>query len=273
MNNKVVVVTGANKGIGLQIVKSILLQAPQSQPLTVYLCSRDSSRGKKALEDVLQGKSVGDHVVKVGDLDISNQESIRKFVDRVESESGKTDILINNAGVAISGNKFDREVVDYAFNTNYHGTKNVIQSFIPLLKKSTEARIVNVGSTAGRSGIITDPSVLARFTKDDLTEEELEKAVADFKNDVSAGDYAKKGWPATGYGMSKLALQAYTRIAARENPGMLINNCCPGYVKTDMAPGGVKTLEQGAKTPVMLALDDINNVTGEFWRDGRVQVW
>lgn len=62
-------------------------------------------------------------------------------------------------------------------------------------------------------------------------------------------------------------------MLARTHPDVAINSCCPGYVKTDMAPGGANPPEVGAKTPVQLAIGEVGGKTGEFWRDGRVAPW
>ncbi|KAL7415320.1 hypothetical protein BDY24DRAFT_382547 [Mrakia frigida] len=271
--SKVIVVTGANKSIGLAIVRQLLLKAPPNPRLKIYLCSRDSSRGQAALES-LKGQEKG-HEVVLGELDVGDEsgESARRLKERLEKEDGKIDVLVSNAGVATSGPDFNREILDWTFAVNYHGTKKVIQTLLPLVEKAPEPRLVTVTSMAGFSGLIKDEKVRERFTKEDLTEEELETAIQEFKDAVSKGTWEKEGWPSSAYGMSKLSLNAYCFLLARKYPKISINTCCPGWVKTDMAPKGTKTPDQGAQTPVKLALDDLGGVTGKWWQDERVKPW
>ena len=97
----------------------------------------------------------------------------------------------------------------------------------------------------------------------------------EFTAAVSNGKEKELGWPSAAYAVSKAGVTGMTRVVAKqEEGGRLINACCPGYVVTDMTRGGgMKTVDEGARTPVMLALDDIGGKTGEFWRDERVMEW
>lgn len=113
------------------------------------------------------------------------------------------DILIGNAGIAISGDKFDVDVVRDAFAVNYWGNKRTTEAFLPLLKKADSPRIVNVASTAGLSSLIKSDRLRERFTKPDLTIPELETAIKDFEAAVEKGTWKEDGWPSSGYGMSK----------------------------------------------------------------------
>lgn len=102
----------------------------------------------------------------------------------------------------------------------------------------------------------------------------------EFVSAVEKGRESEEGWPSSAYAVSKSGVTGMTRAVAREEEergggkGVLINSCCPGYVDTDMTRGkGVRSVDEGARTPVMLALGDVGGVSGEFWRDGRVVEW
>ena len=100
----------------------------------------------------------------------------------------------------------------------------------------------------------------------------------DFASAVDKGKEKESGFPSAGYAVSKAGLIGATRamaFAAKESgSGVLINSCCPGYVNTDMSKGnGTLTPDQGAQTPVLLALRDINGQTGLFWRNEVVAEW
>ena len=100
----------------------------------------------------------------------------------------------------------------------------------------------------------------------------------EFKSAVKAGNEKEQGWPSTAYSVSKAGMTGITKAIAREEQKRggkkLINACCPGYVDTDMTKHrGYKTPDQGAQTPVMLAIGEIGGQTGEFWQDERVVEW
>jgi len=99
-----------------------------------------------------------------------------------------------------------------------------------------------------------------------------------FVDDVKAGRHAEEGWPSAAYSVSKAGVIAMTKAVAlqekEDGKGRLINVCCPGYVKTDMTKGGgVKTVDEGAKTPVMLAVGEFGGKTGEFWQSEKILKW
>ena len=110
-------------------------------------------------------------------------------------------------------------------------------------------------------------------TVDDVT-----SLMVQFTHAVELGQEKEKGWPSAAYAVSKSGITGMTRAIALEErkngTGILVNSCCPGYVVTDMTKHrGSKTVDEGAKTPVMLALGDIGGVVGEFWQNEKVIEW
>ena len=116
--SRIAAVTGANKGIGLAIVRNLALQYPSSAfnngPLLIYLCARDKGRGEdavKALEDDAQlkkAKALVQHggltTVKYHGLDVSKTKSILDFAGFLEKEHPEgIDMVVNNAGIAMNG--------------------------------------------------------------------------------------------------------------------------------------------------------------------------
>ena len=90
--------------------------------------------------------------------------------------------------------------------------------------------------------------------------------------------FKAEGWPSAAYAVSKAGEIAFTKaiaVEAKKNgKNVLVNACCPGYVNTDMTKGnGVKTVDEGAKTPVMLALGEIGGKGGEFWQHEKIIEW
>ena len=99
-----------------------------------------------------------------------------------------------------------------------------------------------------------------------------------FTHAVELENQEEEGWPSAAYAVSKTGIIGMTRAIAKEEQqkdrGVLVNSCCPGFVKTDMTKGrGMKTVDQGAETPVMLALGDIGGKSAEFWEKMKPSEW
>jgi carbonyl reductase 1 len=139
---------------------------------------------------------------------------------------------------------------------------------LPLLRKSTSPRIVNVASQAGLLRILPSREKVEAFTSPTLTVDEISDMMKHFIESVQQGKHAAEGWPNTCYGTSKLAVIALTRVLAKNEPGILINACCPGYCSTDMSSHrGTRSAEEGARTPAFLAMLPDGGPTGKFFYD------
>ncbi|TKA73300.1 hypothetical protein B0A49_04546 [Cryomyces minteri] len=287
--NRVAAVTGANKGIGLAIVRNLALQYPKSPyhdgPFLIYLTARDQNRGEQALQSLHSDSELkrakvlaqdgGDATIRYHQLDISDTGSITAFADYLKKEHPEgIDFVINNAGIAMQG--FDNNVVKETLHCNYYGTLTATQAFLPLLKSN--GRLVNVSSMSGKLNKYT-PALRDRFLSAAATSPAAVTSLMEaFETAVAAGNEKEHGWPSAAYAVSKAGVTAMTKAVALEEKkrgrGVLVNACCPGYVKTDMTRGGgSKTVDEGARTPVMLALEDVGGVTGQFWQNEKVIEW
>lgn len=273
------VVTGANKGIGLETVRQLA-----SQGVRVVLTARDERRGMEATS-VLHGLGLSNVVYhQLNVLDPVSIENLAKFI---KTAFGRLDILVNNAGASgvvvdedglralnidptswLSGKatnlvqgviKQTYEKAEECLNTNYYGVKRLTEALLPMLQLSTSgARIVNVSSLRGELKRI--PSEHTRNELADietLTEEKLDAILKRFLHDLKQGELAANEWSIMlpSYSISKAILNAYTRILAKKHPKMCINCVHPGYVNTDLNwHTGTMTVEEGAEGPVMLAL-------------------
>jgi len=188
------------------------------------------------------------------------------------------DVLINNAAIAYK-RASTAPFIEQATNTlktNFTGTLNVTRALLPLVRSG--GRIVMVSSTAGKLSIVKR-HLQEQFSSDTLTEQQLVSLMDQFMQDVAAGNHEAKGWPTTAYGVSKVGMTAFTKIIARElssggQTDILANACCPGWVRTDMAGyNAPKSPDQGAETPVYLAMLPPNSPTGEFWHEKTVVSW
>lgn len=240
IDKKIVVVTGANRGIGFETCKQLAKNSFQ-----VILTSRDEDKGFavcKQLQD--EGLTVQFH-----QLDVSDSESIDHFREFIEGECGRCDVLINNAGifpdsVNASANDWPSVLVApiddvrAAMEVNVYGPMLLCQAFVPLMKKHNYGRIVNLSSGMGQ-----------------LT-------------------HMDGNCPA--YRISKTALNALTRIVSQETMehNILVNSMCPGWVKTDMGgEGATRELAEGADTAVWLAMLPDDGPRGKFFRDRKEFEW
>ncbi|XP_010555588.1 PREDICTED: carbonyl reductase [NADPH] 1 [Tarenaya hassleriana] len=272
----VAVVTGANRGIGFEMVRQLA-----GHGLTVILTSRDDGVGLEAAK-VLQE---GGFNVDVHQLDILDPSSIEEFCQWITEKYGGVDVLINNAGVNYNvGSDNSVGHAEMVISTNYYGTKNIIKAMLPLMRPSAPgARIVNVtsrlGRLNGRHSKLENDAVRAMLNSiDSLTEEAIDKLVSDFLKQVEDGTWESGGWPHsfTDYAVSKMAVNAYTRVLAKEllerpeGEKIYVNCFCPGWVKTAMTGyAGHISAEDGADTGVWLVLLPDQAITGKFFAERR----
>ena len=268
---KVALVTGGNKGIGFQIAKH--LGAHGYNVKTIIGC-RNVDLGEAAAKEL---QSAGCDVV-FRQLDICDPSSIERVRASLEVEFGHLDILVNNAAIAFKESDPTpfKEQARPTIMTNFFGTLDVTRAMLPLLRKSSAARIVNIASFTGHLNILHNEGTKAKFTSPTLKVVELESLMREFVTDVEAGTHSKNGWPDTCYGMSKLGVIALTKVIAREERMILVNACCPGNCATDMTSmRGRKTAEGGSRTPTMLALqpEEQSEPSGKFFIDEVEVVW
>ena len=274
---KVAVVTGANKGIGLAIVKNLIPKFNGD----VYLTSRNVTLGQESVEKL---KSQGLEP-KFHQLDINKEESVVKLRDHIKEKYGGIDVLINNAGIAFKVAATDPFGVQarVTVDTNYYGTKRVCDILFPILKSG--ARVVNMSSSCGFLGQIRgdgDKAVALRkrFAESGrtMTVDKLDSLMEDFIKHAELGDHQDYGFPNSAYNMSKIGVSALTRIQQREakTDGIVINHVHPGYVDTDMTSHkGPLTTDEGSVSSIFAAtLPADTDIKGQYiWKDCSIVDW
>ena len=250
MKNKVVIITGANRGIGKEAAKEIAKIGAK-----VYMACRSLDSANEAKEKIIKG--TGNHNVLVKHLDLASADSIINFAKQFKKEESKLDVLINNAGISSGSKKLNDAGVELTFAINVLGHHYLTKLLIDLLEKSSPSRIINVASEYA-GGL-------------DL-------------NDIN---YDKRSYGTTAaYKQSKQANRMLTREWAKRvvDKNISIYSMTPGWVpntdlfreqstfnkvviKTVGAVGG-RSVEQGADTIVWLASSDkIEGSNGGFFKD------
>lgn len=229
---KIALVTGTNRGIGLEISRQLATKG-----ITVIMTARNMLAGRPRVNEFRQQwKHVWYH-----QLDVTDENSIQDAYEYMNNRWGKLDILINNAGIFLDDGKsffdLDLDSMRSTMETNLYGPMKLVQVMLPLLKKSDDARIINVSSTMGQ--------------------------------------FSALGERSCAYRISKTALNAMTVILAAEISayGIKVNSVHPGWVRTDMGgANATKSIEEGADTAVWVATaDEIPN--GRFIADRKVIDW
>lgn len=256
-----ILVTGANKGIGLAIVTAIL---EQHDDTFVLLGARDLERGQAARAGLLAAHPGWSDRVEVVALDVASDASVaaaaRQLAARFEGEAAPLYALVNNAGIGLDGTE-PRRVIE----VNTLGVRRVCEAFLPRLHPEG-GRIVNVTSASGplfvrscspeRQRLLTDPAI---------TWARLEALIDEYLGLRGAAAFAEHGLgDGDPYGFSKACANAYTLLLAREHPGLRINACTPGFIETDLtrpyaessgkSPSamGMKPPAEGARAPMVL---------------------
>ncbi|ONI22967.1 hypothetical protein PRUPE_2G161100 [Prunus persica] len=256
------VVTGANKGIGLETVRQLA-----SNGFTVVLTARDEKRGLEAVEKLKESGLSGQVVFH--QLDVANPATVASLAEFIKTQFGKLDILERGE---VDWNKLKIETYELAeecLQINYYGAKKTAEALIPLLQLSDSPRIVNVSSSLGKLKNIPSDWAKGVFTDaDNLTEEGVVEVLTELLKAFKEGSLESKGWPSSlsAYIVSKAALNAYTRILAKKYPDIRINSVCPGFVKTDLnSNAGVLPVEEGGARVVSIALLPNDGPSGSFF--------
>ena len=241
-DKKVALITGANKGIGKEIARQL-----GALGMTVLIGARDPQRGEEAAAELRASGADAQALI----LDVTDPATIDAAAAKIESDYGRLDVLVNNAGISADGGPSSALTLTLAnlrrtYETNVFGVFSVTQAFVPLLKKSPAGRIVNLSSGLGSLTQNSDPG----------WEHAPVKPLA--------------------YNSSKAALNMMTVIfadALQDTP-IKVNAADPGYTATDLnRHSGPRTVEQGATEPVRLATLPEDGPTGGYFDENGVVPW
>jgi NAD(P)-dependent dehydrogenase (short-subunit alcohol dehydrogenase family) len=227
--SKIVLVTGGNRGIGFAIAQGLLQKGCE-----VIITARSLDKAQESAEKL---QALGK--ITPIELDVTDDHSIAQAGENLRQQVNQLDILINNAGIypdeGVNILTISRDLLESTLNANTFGAIRMVQTFLPLLEKSQDARVINVSSGYG----------------------EINGLSADVPS----------------YCLSKLALNGATIMLAQalRSKEIAVNAMCPGWVRTDMGGAAAsRSPEQGADTAIWLATEASRNETGKFWRDRKI---
>jgi NAD(P)-dependent dehydrogenase (short-subunit alcohol dehydrogenase family) len=234
MKDRVVVVTGGNRGIGLEICHQLA-----KLDFTVVLTSRLEKDGLEAVTDFNKRKLP----VHYHPLDVTNATQILKLKDFLTKKFGRCDGLVNNAGIFLEskdGTFFNTDVstLRQTMETNVYGPYLLCQTLVPLMKENDYGRIVNISSGLGQL------------------------------NDMGGA------YPAYRMSKTAINTITRVLAAELAGTNILVNSMCPGWVKTRMGgTGAIRPVEEGADTAVWLTALPDGGPTGKIFRDRKEVPW
>jgi NAD(P)-dependent dehydrogenase (short-subunit alcohol dehydrogenase family) len=235
-DKKIALVTGANKGLGLEIVKQLAAKG-----YTVLLAAREDKAKEPATALVAEGLDV----IPVR-LDVTKLQDIANAAAMIEDKFGKLDVLVNNAGVMLEAKQSTAAELRETYEANVIGPFELTRHLLPLLKNSPAGRIVNQSSILGSLAT------------------------------MASGAGSASGFLFAGYSSSKAALNMLTVVLSEQLKGtnIKVNTAHPGWVKTDMGGQGAQLeVDEGAKTAVELATLGEDGPTGSFQHLGKTLPW
>lgn len=232
-HQRIALITGANRGIGLETAQQLARRG-----FHVIIAARDEGSGRQSVKTIEAAAGKATFL----SLDVSNSRSIREAASRFAAIADHLDVLINNAGIypdeGFNILTVARERMVETLQTNTLGALEVTQAFLPYLRRSSAARVINLSSGYGQlDGLSPDvPS----------------------------------------YCLSKLAINGLTIMLAKALGAdhIAVNSMCPGWVRTDMGgPKATRSVEEGADTAVWLADVAPQEFTGKFFRSREEIPW
>ncbi len=240
----IALITGSNKGMGFEAAHQLA-----KQDIHVLIGARNAEKGQAAVKSLSDEGLSAEFLL----LDMTDEESVKNAAQAVAKQHGKLDILINNAGI---NPEYAREIFTFEelpldlmkqiYQTNVFGAFLAIREFLPLLRKSTAGRIVNVSSSVGS-----------------LT-------------DQSNPESPYYGINTVAYNTSKTALNALTVQLAKQlsDTTIKVNSICPGWVKTDLgSEAAPRTVNEGVRIIVQLATLGEDGASGGFFNEDGVIPW
>ena len=263
----VVLITGSNKGIGLEAVRQLSDQRPSA---TILLGTRSLANGDAAIASLRQlpEKAAAYTNIRPLAIDVTDAASIARAVEEVKATFGRLDVLVNNSGLLAFGEHDSR--LQEVFAVNLYGLRAVTLAFLPLLPPA--GLIINVSSETGSWATHACAADIQQRLLDPttLTWEAVDELAAQYMK----GDRSSQ-WPAPSlscYTVSKALVSAWSRCFALQHPEVQVAVVTPGWCQTDGSKGtGPRTAAQGGASIIWPITHPFTS--GHFYQDGQEVGW
>lgn len=280
---KVIVVTGANRGIGYGIIETF---CKLNSDNLLVLTSRNKEKGNETLEKLKSQYPNSKHNLFMEELDILDKSSISDFVTRFRQKFRFANILYNNAGILNRNPPIDKTIrekdIQKTFSSNVWGLNDLTEEMIPYIRNG--GHIINMSTEL--AFMTFSKALRDRFLDENLTKEDLEKLYKEYHDAFVNNKLDETGWQDNKkeygcYPTSKVFLNSYTKILSKRlNKGgnnIKVNAVSPGWCKTDMGGSNApRDYLKGAETPVWLAsFSEEKNpeLTGDFYYEKKKLKW
>ena len=276
-----ILITGANKGIGLAIAKKVLTDSGDT---FVYLGVRDEARGESALKALTDMCSEWKGRMELLLIDPASDSSVAAAQSKLEAAKVELYGIVNNAG---SFMKFSDML-----NLHLYGPKRVNDAFLRLLTPRG-GRIVNISSGGAPTCVAKcRDDRKALLSSSDLTWEQIDGLAREVDailqtlpvgaDDAAVLEATGVAWGLDGYGFSKALVNCYTAMLQKQHPSLIVSSCNPGFIETDLsrpyaeesgktpAALGMQPVEQGAVVPCKLLFEELSGRGLYYGSDGKV---
>lgn len=246
---RVVAITGANRGLGLGLAQSL---ATHGSDVKIVLCCRDQFKGRDAINNLVNQHPHLAGRVQFAQLEVGNTESHNSFINYIKRQYGEIDAIVNNAGILYKDTNTETFRTKFweTDRTNYSGTKALTEALLSQNLIAEDGQIINLGSRLANPAGIADKEFKTRLETANSVSE-IDQIYTDFTNVLASdqklpGEFFKSTLPFPEYSFLKILLHRWAFILGQSQnvlqKKIRINSVCPGWVKTDLG-GSMATLE------------------------------
>ena len=269
---KIVLITGASRGIGYSLVEKLL---EKKVKLRVIMTCRDDEKGQQLYKDLCEKYPEEAERFFYHQLDITDEASITALIDFIKKTFKKFDYLVNNAGYSSVGRDFNEQICEDTFKVNFNGTINFTEKLFGTFNKN--GKIIFVTSKSGTLAKLKNENLISKF-KNAKNVDDILKLSEKFKKTIPEEKTEADGWYKNCFAMSKLFLNFYAKLVIKKREisreSIAVYAVHPGWCKTEMG-GEHAPLEVGEgadKIIYLLELPDTVNkdFQGKFFDDNKV---
>ena len=262
-SRKILLVTGANRGIGLEIIDTLL---EKKTKLRLIMTARNDELGQQKYNELCEKYPEDKERFFYHQLDITNEESITELINWIKTTFKKIDYLCNNAGVSNKGTDFNIETFNFTFNTNVYGTINFIDKMLTSSVFNKQGKIILV---TGKSSLskIKDEKLMTKF-KNAKNADDAIKLADSFKDSIENNTVDEDGWYKNTFGVGTMVMNTYAKVVIKRREiskeQLSVYAVHPGWVKTEMGGEFAKVEVKDAANQIIYLIELPDGINKEF---------